>query len=116
MDDYNTNRPHQALKMATPAQRFGAGAPALAPSRSKSARTERGADDWVSRRVTTNGVVCVAWQQVSIGRYYAGQRCDVHVDGELLRFWIGDQLVKTAARRTAREVRIKRAMHTSASP
>ncbi|OMC15918.1 IS481 family transposase [Mycobacterium colombiense] len=115
VDDYNTTRPHQALKMATPAQRFGAGAPALSPSTSKSTHTERGGDDWVSRRVTTNGVVCVAWQQVSIGRYYAGQRCDVHVDGELLRFWIGDQLVKTAARRTTREVRIKRAMRTGAS-
>jgi transposase InsO family protein len=112
--DYNTNRPHQALKMATPAQRFGAGAPASAPSALKSARTERGGDDWVSRRVTTNGVVCVAWQQVSIGRYFAGQRCDVHVDGKLLRFWVGDQLVKTAARRSTSEVRIKRAMRTSA--
>jgi integrase-like protein len=114
VDDYNTNRPHQGLKMATPAQRFGAGAPASPASTSKSARTERGGDDWVSRRVTTNGVVCVAWQQVSIGRYYAGARCDVHVDGELLRFWIGDQLVKTAARRSPGEVRIKRAMRTSA--
>jgi hypothetical protein len=76
--------------------------------------TDRSGDDWVSRRVTTNGVVCVSWQQVSIGRYYAGARCDVHVDGELLRFWVGDQLVKTAARRTTGEVRIKRAMRTSA--
>lgn len=112
--DYNTNRPHQALKMATPAQRFGAGGPALAPSTSKSARTKRGEDDWVSRRVTTNGVVCVAWQQVSIGRYYAGQRCDVHVDGDLLRFWVGENLVKTVARRTTGEVRNKRALRTSA--
>lgn len=114
VDDYNTHRPHQALKMATPAQRFGAGAPASPPSMPTSARTERGGDHWISRRVTTNGVVCVAWQQVSIGRYYAGQRCDVHVDGELLRFWVGDQLVKTAARRAPGEVRIKRAMRTSA--
>lgn len=29
-----------------------------------------------------------------MGRQYAGARCDVHVDGEMLRFWIGDQLVK----------------------
>ncbi|WP_033729322.1 IS481 family transposase [Mycobacterium avium] len=114
VEDYNTTRPHQALKMATPAQRFGAGAPARSPSTPKRPHTERGGDDWVSRRVTTNGVVCVAWQQVSIGRYYAGQRCDVHVDGQLLRFWVGDQLVKTAARRTPGAVRIKQAMRTSA--
>jgi hypothetical protein len=25
-------------------------------------------------------------------------RCDVHVEGELLRFWVGENLVKTAAR------------------
>lgn len=114
VEDYNTARPHQALKMATPAQRFGAGAPARSPSTPKRPHTERGGDDWVSRRVTTNGVMCVAWQQVSIGRYYAGQRCDVHVDGQLLRFWVGDQLVKTAARRTPGTVRIKQAMRTSA--
>jgi hypothetical protein len=111
--DYNTNRPHQALKMATPAERFGAGAPSSPPCNSAVGRRDRGGDDWVSRRVTTNGVVCVAWQQVSIGRHYAGQRCDVHVDGQLLRFWIGDELVKTAARRTTGEVRNKRALRTS---
>lgn len=114
VDDYNTNRPHQSLKMATPAQRFHAGAPPPPPSNSATASSDRSGDDWISRRVTTNGVVCVSWQQVSIGRYYAGQPCDVHVDGELLRFWVGDQLVKTAARRTPGEVRIKRAMRTSA--
>jgi Integrase core domain len=113
--DYNTNRPHQSLKMATPAQRFASATAATVSCASPAPEStvDRG-DDWVSRRVTTNGVVCVSWQQVSIGRYYAGARCDVHVDGDLLRFFIGDQLVKTAARRTPGEVRIKRAMRTSA--
>jgi hypothetical protein len=37
----------------------------------------------VSRRVATNGVVCVSWQQVSVDRHYAGARCDVHVDTDL---------------------------------
>jgi transposase InsO family protein len=81
---YNTARPHQAMDMLTPAE-----------------------------RVTTNGVVCVSWQQVSLGRYYAGSRCDVHVDGDLLRFFIGDVLVKTAARTSTGEVRNKRAFRTS---
>ena len=70
------------------------------------------AHDWVSRRVTTNGVVSVAWQQVCLGAHYAGARCDVHVDGELLRFYIGDDLVKTAARTSRGEVRNKRAFRT----
>jgi transposase InsO family protein len=110
--DYNTTRPHQALKMATPAERFHAGAPASSPSNSTTKPTNRGGDDWVSRRVCANGVVCVSWQQVCIGQHYGGQRCDVHVDGDLLRFWVGDQLVKTAARTSTGEVRNKRALRT----
>lgn len=114
VEDYNTTRPHQALKMATPAHRFHAGAPASPPSNSSIGHVDRGGDDWVSRRVCSNGIVCVSWQQVCIGRHYAGQRCDVHVDGDLLRFWIGDQLVKTAARNSRGEVRNKRALRPSA--
>ncbi|MGV0781710.1 IS481 family transposase [Mycolicibacterium sp. XJ775] len=113
--EYNNVRPHQSLKMATPAQRFTAGA-GVRPRASAPATTgaDRGGQDWVSRTVTTNGVVCVSWQQVSIGRHYAGARCDVHVDGELLRFWVGEQLVKTAARTSTGGVRNKRAFRSSA--
>lgn len=108
--DYNINRPHQSLKMATPAQRFTASAPVAAPSPSNAARQhQRDGSDWVSRTVTTNGVVCVSWQQVSVGRHHAGACCDVHVDGDLLRFWIGEDLVKTAARTSTGEVRNKKA-------
>lgn len=111
--DYNINRPHQSLKMATPAQRFTASAPVAAPSPSNAARQhQRDGSDWVSRTVTTNGVVCVSWQQVSVGRHHAGACCDVHVDGDLLRFWIGDNLVKTAARTSTGEVRNKKACRT----
>lgn len=114
--DYNNVRPHQALKMATPAQRFDAGA--LAPSRSNSpaAAADRSGEHWVSRRVSANGVVCVSWQQVSVGAHRAGSRCDVQVEPELLRFWIGDELVKTAARTSRGEVRNKRALRTATDP
>jgi hypothetical protein len=53
-----------------------------------------------------------SWQQVSVGRHRAGDRCDVHVDGDLLRFWIGDELVKTAARTSTGTVRNKKAART----
>lgn len=113
--EYNNVRPHQSLKMATPAQRFTAGTGVRARlSAPATTGADRGGQDWVSRMVTTNGVVCVSWQQVSIGRHYAGARCDVHVDGELLRFWVGDQLVKTAARTSTGGVRNKRAFRSSA--
>jgi transposase InsO family protein len=115
VDNYNTARPHQSLDMATPAQRFNSTAPTSSAAVSAPlGGHERTGDDWVSRRVCANGIVCVSWQQVSIGRHYAGARCDVHVDGDLLRFWIGDDLVKTAARTSRGEVRNKRAFRTSA--
>jgi transposase InsO family protein len=109
---YNNERPHQSLDMATPAQRFIPGDTASMQSRPQPTRPDRSGDDWVSRRVTTNGVVSVAWQQVCVGAHHAGARCDVHVDGDLLRFFIGDELVKTAARTGRGEVRNKRAFRT----
>jgi hypothetical protein len=113
---YNNQRPHQSLDMATPAQRFIPSDIASMQSQSQQTRPDRSGDDWISRRVTTNGVVSVAWQQVCVGAHHAGSRCDVHVDGELLRFWIGDTLVKTAARTSHGEVRNKRALRTSTEP
>jgi transposase InsO family protein len=113
VDYYNTARPHQSLDMATPAQRFSA-AIAAPPSATVQSASDRTSDDWVSRRVGANGIVCVSWQQVCVGRHHAGARCDVHVDGELLRFFIGDDLVKTAARTSCGEVRNKRAARTRA--
>lgn len=112
VDYYNNSRPHQGLDMITPAERFAAGALAAPGVAARPTRQDRTGDDWVSRRVTTNGVVSVAWQQVCVGAHYAGARCDVHVDGELLRFFIGDDLVKTAARTGRGEVRNKRAFRT----
>ncbi|WP_231115466.1 transposase, partial [Mycobacterium avium] len=80
---YNTARPHQSLNMTTPAERFTATASPVSPGDDVPASIDRDGQDWVSRRVTTNGVVSVAWQQVCVGAHYAGARCDVHVDGEL---------------------------------
>jgi transposase InsO family protein len=108
----NTARPHQSLNMSTPFERFSADAPRSCPTPAGTSGGERGGQDWVSRRVTTNGVVSVAWQQVCLGAHYAGSRCDVHVDGELLRFYIGDELVKTAARTHRGQVRNKQAFRT----
>jgi transposase InsO family protein len=110
---YNTARPHQSLDMATPAQRFTPATAVLPSTPAAAVGGDRGGQDWISRRVTSNGVVCVAWQQVSVGRHHAGARCDVHVDGELLRIFIGDDLVKTAARTSGGKVRNKRALRTS---
>jgi transposase InsO family protein len=102
---YNTARPHQSLNMTTPAERFIANPSPGMTDTAAVDHVDRGGQDWVSRRVTTNGVVSVAWQQVCVGAHHAGSRCDIHVDGDLLRFFIGDDLVKTAARTSRAEVR-----------
>jgi transposase InsO family protein len=59
VNDYNTNRPHQSLKMATPAQRFRAGAPAGPPPNRSVSGTDRNGDDWISRRDHQRGGVRV---------------------------------------------------------
>jgi transposase InsO family protein len=125
---YNTARPHQALEDATPAQRFhpvssapesGSGSvDPVAPARPlvKSARaTDREGDGWVSRKVGRNGIVCVGWQQVSVGKHRAGSRCDVLVSDQLLQFWIGAELMKTVTRTGSGEVRKKHAQGSRAS-
>ncbi len=66
--DYNTRRPHQALDMDTPAARFtpgtvvnltGTTAPERGPDRTPELGPDRTAGTWVSRRVCSNGIVCV---------------------------------------------------------
>jgi transposase InsO family protein len=108
---YNTEREHQSIGDLPPAQRFS-GAASADHIDLVDATADRTGDQWVSRKVCANGVVCVAWQQVSVGRHRAGERCDVHVDGDILRFWIGNELVKTAARTSTGTVRNKRALRT----
>jgi hypothetical protein len=123
---YNTARPHQALNDATPAQRFtarslveqGSGsADPVAPARpviNPARATDREGDGWVSRKVGRNGVVCVNWQQVSLGKHRAGSRCDVLVSDQLLQFWIGSELMKTVTRTGSGEVRKKYAQGSRA--
>jgi hypothetical protein len=61
---YNTERPHSALGMAPPASRFTVAGPGR-PADSSALIDERSGDAWISRRVASNGVVSVAWQQIS---------------------------------------------------
>ena len=105
---YNTQRPHQALGMATPSARFTAAA-GQRPADLTALSPDRSGEEWVARKVGPNGVVCVSWQQVSVGKHYAGQRCDVHVGRDLLQFWVGADLLKTVTRTSHGEVRKKNA-------
>jgi len=112
--DYNTNRPHQGIEMATPAQRFNHAIPSpvtplrrpTGPGRPGENRTD---GYWVARRASAVGVVCVNWQQVCLGAASAGHNIDAWVTEDIIQFYDGDQLLRTEQRKTKGEVRIKRA-------
>ena len=109
---YNTCRPHQALGMATPASRFTA-APSGPPADASALLGERSGDDWISRRVAPNGVISVAWQEISCGKHRGGRRVDIHLQGPTMQIFDGDELIKTVLRTSQREVRKKHAARAS---
>jgi len=100
---YNTQRPHQGLFDATPESRFHAGDDQ--PRHRLTPRPERNGEQWVSRRVASNGLVSVGYQQVSVGKHFGGSACDVLVTDGLLQFWVGNELLKTVARTSKGPVR-----------
>jgi hypothetical protein len=108
---YNHDRPHQMIGMQPPAQRFyrrDPNSPTHAPDVS-ALTPDHGGDDWVSRRVASNGVISIAWQQISVGKNRAGAQVDVHVTDQLLQVWHGSELLKTVKRDNTKEVRKKHA-------
>jgi len=109
---YNTQRPHYALKDASPVSRFHA---AARTPEEPAPRPDRTGEHWVTRKVSTVGVVCVGYQQVCIGQSYAGSACDVLVTDGTLQYWVGNELVKTVARQTKGEIRKKHADGTAPS-
>jgi transposase InsO family protein len=107
---YNTQRPHQSLADATPASRFRSDDGEV---RHQLRHPERNGEQWVSRRVAPNGIVCVDSQHISVGKHYGGGTCDVLVTDGLFQFWVGNELLKTVARTKAGEIRKKHAEHTT---
>jgi transposase InsO family protein len=112
VDDYNRNRPHQAIGMVPPISRFERSAPAQVVSLRAPAGPRPGPDRsdgvWVARRASAVGVVTVNWQQVSIGVAAAGRNIDVWVTDHVLQFFDGDTLLRTEKRTTSGEPRKKR--------
>jgi len=100
---YNTQRPHQSLDDVTPESRFHAGDDQ--PQHRLTPRPERNGEQWVSRRVASNGLVSVGYQQVSVGKHFGGSACDVLVTHGLLQFWVGNELLKTVVRTSKGKVR-----------
>jgi transposase InsO family protein len=108
---YNTQRTHQALGDVTPESRFHA--TGESSTRRPAHTPERHGEQWVTRRVARNGIVCVGYQHVSVGKHYGGSACDVLVTDGLLQFWVGSELLKTVARTSTGEIRNKHAKGTA---
>ena len=81
-----------------PPSRFVAADPGRAAGHLGGAARERSGDDWISRKVAANGVISVAWQQISCGKHRAGRRVDIHLDGPTMQIWDGEELLKTVLR------------------
>ena len=116
--DYNTDRPHQALEMATPAERFRL-APVTAAGVSISVDpAEDHTGQWVLRRVASNGYVSVDNQAFSVGNAFKGELVDVFVDDTTIQVWSRNHLIKTMARTRSGPVRKVRAdgLHVKHQP
>lgn len=118
VETYNTNRPHQALEMATPAERFR-----LAPLSKADVSVPVDTHDdhggqWVLRRVASNGYVSVDNQAFSVGNAFRGELVDVFVDTTTIQVWSKNHLIKTVARIRSGPVRKVRAdgLHVQHQP
>jgi transposase InsO family protein len=104
--DYNKTRPHQAIGLLTPAERFEQRTEPvtveLAEPHDNNALT-------VTRKVARNGIISVSHQVFSVGAALAGRVVTVHIDDDLLHVWCDGLRIRTVLRTTRGEVRKKRA-------
>jgi len=111
IDDYNTQRPHSASGMQPPASRFrAAGGDDVRAADLQALVEARQGDEWITRHVATNGVITVAYQQISVGKHREGRTVDVRARAETLEVWDRNELIKTVARTKKGAIRKKRAM------
>ena len=96
--DYNNERPHQALEMSTPAERFRLVPETKDPSSLPVFVEEEQHGQWVLRRVGSNGVVSVDNQMFSVGNAFKGALVDAFVDDTTIQVWHQNHLIKTVAR------------------
>ena len=116
--DYNTNRPHQALEMATPAERFRLAPVAKGDISIPVDPAEDHAGQWVLRRVASNGYVSVDNQAFSVGNAFKAELVDVFVDDTTIQVWCKNHLIRTVARTRSGPVRKVRAdgLHVKDQP
>ena len=96
MADDNTQRPHQAIAMQVPVQRFQpptAAATLVATIQPRQSLTVGPTE--ITRRVSASGLIGVCYQQVSAGRHLAGQVVTVRLHPNVLQVFFAGQLIRT---------------------
>jgi transposase InsO family protein len=103
--DYNTQRPHQGIAMAVPAQRFQRPTATATPVPTIQPRQPLTIGPIeVTRRVSASGLIGVCYQQVSAGRHLAGQVVTVRLHPTVLQVFFAGQLIRTVPRTSTKEV------------
>jgi transposase InsO family protein len=102
--DYNFRRPHQAIAMLVPAERFQPVAAAIPLPAVQPHQPVAVGPTEITRRVASSGTVRVAYQQVCAGRHLAGQVVTVRLHPTVLQVFFAGQLVRTVPRRSTKEV------------
>ena len=102
--DYNLQRPHQALAMLVPAERFKSTGAALPVPAVQSRQPLTVAPTEITRRVSASGLIGVCYQQVSAGRHLAGQVVTVRLHPTVLQVFSAGQLIRTVPRHSTKEV------------
>jgi transposase InsO family protein len=103
--EYNNERPHQALDMATPSERFVPTRPSKMGALVSIDSGEDHKGQWILRRVGSNGCMSVDNHIYSVGNAYKDQLIDVFVDGTVIQAWSQNHLIKTLVRERTGPVR-----------
>jgi len=106
VNDYNTNREHQAIGDVAPIRRFELAAPASFEVIDGEVEPEAEAEPakkFVTRRVDDKGRISILNYRYHVGRYLAGQHVTVTSDDGLLNVSHNSVMVATHARRHLQE-------------
>ena len=76
---------------------------------------QRTSPDLISRQVGANGVVSIAWQQISVGKHRGGHKVGIYNEKEMVQIFDGSELIKSALRNRPGEVIRKRNEKTMAT-
>ena len=104
VEEYNYRRPHQALDMATPGERFTDGPVADDPLLEPTGAPPEG-QLVIERHVTEGGVIAVAGETFSVGRHLAYRIVTITVDGRIMYVYADGTLIKTLGRDTNKPIR-----------